>query len=144
MFPNISQAPALLTPLHRVVRQREAQGAVTLNDFMNKPGPFRAHCVAVSCFDMGPNTSLALGQRVWVQSPFHEEGTLQRLAACSLQRLVWCFSAWLRGTECGMWLTQGLMDVSHCCSSLSLTICLSACFTVWMIAVNNVRNKCCI
>lgn len=58
MFPNISAAPALLTPVHRVVREQEAQAAVTLNDSMNRPGPFRAHCLAVSCFDMGPNTSL--------------------------------------------------------------------------------------
>ncbi len=84
MFPDISQAPALLTPVHKVVREQEAQGAVTLNDSMNRPGPFRAHCLAVSCYDMGPNTSLALGQRVWVQRPVHEEEncSVWQLAAC--------------------------------------------------------------
>lgn len=62
MLLNVSQAPALLTPVHRLVRDQEAQAAVTLNDSMNEPNPFRAHCLAVSCFDMDPNTSLALGQ----------------------------------------------------------------------------------
>lgn len=80
-FPDLSQAPAIFTPLHRVVREQEA---VTLNDSMNRPGPFRACVFAVSCFDMSPNTSLALGQRVWVQSCVHEEENCS-LAAHSLQ-----------------------------------------------------------
>lgn len=73
MLRNISQAPALLTSMHMAVREQEAQAAVTLNDSMNRSELFRAHCLAVSCFDMGPIASLALGQRVWVQSPVHEE-----------------------------------------------------------------------
>lgn len=84
MFPNISQGPALLTPVHKVVRARETQSAVTLNDSMNRPVPFRAHFMAVSCFDMGPNTSPALGQKVWVQSCFHsgENCRVWQLSAC--------------------------------------------------------------
>lgn len=62
MLRNISQAPALLTSVHMAVREQEAQAAVTLNDFMNRSEPFRAHCLAVSCFDMGPNTSLHLAK----------------------------------------------------------------------------------
>lgn len=64
----------------------EAQGAVTLNDSMNGPRPFRAHCAAVSCFDTGTNTSLLhLAEGAWVQSPVSRGATPQRiwqLAAC--------------------------------------------------------------
>lgn len=139
MFPNISQAPALLTSLHRVVREREAQGAVTLNDSMNRPQPLRAHCLAVSCFDMGPNTSLTLGQRVWVQSPVHEEEN------CSIWLLTACrdkSGAFLPRWE-GMVVACGShrarwMDVSHCCLSpispsdhlfVCLLYCLSLCLS---------------
>lgn len=128
MLLNVSQAPALLTPVHRLVRDQEAQAAVTLNDSMNGPKPLRAHCLAVSCFDMDPNTSLALGQGF--RSLF-TRGRELRLSAHSLQRQEWFFSAWLRGNECGMWLTQGRMDVSHCDSSpLSSSDHLSVCHSV--------------
>lgn len=132
----------------RAVREWEAQGAVTLNDSMNRPGPFRAHCLAVSCFDMGPNTSLALGQRVWVQRPVHEE------EHCGVWQLTACrdkSGAFLPGWEgmtvaCGSY-RAGWMSVTAAHLTLWPSVCLPVILSVtlsgsWLTAVNNVINKC--
>lgn len=106
MLPNISQAPALYSPLFTGI-VREAPCAVMLNDSMNRPKPFSAPCLAVSCFQTGPNPSLA---RFGAPGTAHEGGILRRL---SLQK-----------QECYL---------SHCCSSPVssdyLSVCLSGSLT---------------
>lgn len=140
MLRNISQAPALLTSMHMAVREQEAQAAVTLNDSMNRSELFRAHCLAVSCFDMGPNASLALGQRVWVQSPVHEEEN------CSQPAETWVvlFLAGWEGTTvtCGShragWMSVTAAHLPSPPLTIRLSVCHSVCLLPWQTAEKKV------
>ena len=130
MLRNISQAPALLTSVHMAVREQEAQAAVTLNDFMNRSEPFRAHCLAVSCFDMGPNTSLHLAKGFGFRAL-----CMRRKTAHGLQSQERCFF-WLAERDrlwhvahTGLDGCQSLLLISHL--PLRPSVCLSVTLSVW-------------
>lgn len=92
MFTDVSQALPF-TLQHRAVRAGEAHGAVTLNDSMKSPVPCRAHYLSVSFFDMGPNTVSYTWLKVLGLQCRSLRAKLPLLAALSLQRQEWCFSA---------------------------------------------------
>lgn len=99
MFADVSQVPPF-TSLHRAVKVGEAHSAVTLNGSMKSPVPCRAHYLAVSCFDMGPNTASHTWLKVLGLQCRSLRAKLPLLAALSLQRQERCFSG---RDDCGMW-----------------------------------------